>query len=33
MNEATIIQTAIWVAAGATLFIFLKRRRSKRAPR
>jgi hypothetical protein len=30
MNEATLIQTAIWLAAGAALFVFLKRRRSKR---
>jgi hypothetical protein len=26
----TLIQTAIWLGAGVTLFIFLKRRRSSR---
>jgi hypothetical protein len=30
MNESTIIQMAIWVAAGGALFVFLKRRRGKR---
>ena len=29
MND-TLIQAAIWLSAGATLFIFLKRRRSRR---
>jgi hypothetical protein len=29
MNE-TLMQAAIWLGAGGTLFIFLKRRRSRR---
>jgi hypothetical protein len=32
MNE-TLMQAAIWLGAGSTLFIFLRRRRSRRAPR
>ncbi len=32
MNEM-LIQTAIWVGAGGTLFIFLRRRRSRRVQR
>jgi hypothetical protein len=32
MSE-TLIQAAIWLGAGGTLFIFLKRRRSKRLSR
>jgi hypothetical protein len=32
MNE-TLIQAAIWLSAGGTLFIFLKRRRSRRVHR
>jgi MYXO-CTERM domain-containing protein len=31
MNESTLLQTGIWLAAGAALFVFLRRRRSKRA--
>jgi len=31
--NTTLIQSAIWLAAGAALFVFLKRRRSKRAHR
>jgi hypothetical protein len=31
MSE-TLIQAAIWLGAGATLFIFLKRRRGSRKP-
>jgi len=27
----TLIQAGIWLAAGGALFVFLKRRRSKRA--
>jgi len=30
MNQATLIQTAIWLLAGGALFVFLKRRRGKR---
>ncbi len=30
MNPQTLIQAGIWLAAGAALFVFLKRRRSKR---
>jgi hypothetical protein len=30
MNEQTLIQGVIWLAAGGALFVFLKRRRSKR---
>ncbi len=29
----TLIQAAIWIGAGGTLFIFLKRRRSRRVTR
>jgi hypothetical protein len=29
----TLIQAAIWIGAGGTLFIFLKRRRAKRVSR
>lgn len=32
MNE-TLIQAAIWLGAGGTLFIFLRRRRTKRLQR
>jgi len=32
MNE-TLIQAAIWLGAGGTLFIFLKRRRGRRTTR
>jgi hypothetical protein len=32
MSE-TLIQAAIWLGAGGTLFIFLKRRRAKRVSR
>ena len=32
MNE-TLIQAAIWLGAGATLFIFLRRRRNSRLSR
>jgi putative copper export protein len=32
MND-TLIQAAIWLGALGTLFIFLKRRRSRRVPR
>ena len=32
MNE-TIIQAAIWVAAGGLMLVFLKRRRSRRTTR
>jgi hypothetical protein len=32
MDTNTLIQAAIWLGAGATLFIFLKRRRSHRRP-
>ena len=31
MTEQTVIQAVIWLAAGGALFVFLKRRRSKRA--
>jgi hypothetical protein len=31
MNQMTLIQTGIWLAAGAALLIFLRRRRTKRA--
>ena len=30
MNESTIIQLGIWLAAGGALFVFLRRRRGKR---
>jgi hypothetical protein len=30
MNEATLIQTGIWLAAGVALFIFLRRRKTRR---
>jgi len=31
--HATLIQAAVWLGAGGTLFIFLKRRRSRRVSR
>jgi len=33
MNESTLIQTGIWLMAGCALFVYLKRRRSKKAHR
>ena len=32
MNE-TLIQGAIWIAAGGIMMLFLKRRRSRKSPR
>jgi hypothetical protein len=32
MNQ-TLMQAVIWLGAGSALFIFLKRRRSRKAPR
>jgi len=31
--NVTLIQTAVWLGAGGALFIFLRRRRSRRLPR
>ena len=33
MLNDTLIQAAIWLGAGGTLFIFLRRRRSRRLQR
>jgi hypothetical protein len=32
MND-TVIQAAIWIAAGGIMLVFLKRRRSRKSPR
>ena len=31
--NVTLLQAAIWIGAGGTLFIFLKRRRSRKVSR